>query len=66
MRCRSLNYREHSAVNLRLNRLMDTAVIELDGLEVRFGNRAILKQLKASLTGRSIGLLVIRGDAVFH
>src|SRR3954468_9109919 len=32
-------------------------VIELDGLEVRFGNRAILKQLKASLTGRSIGLL---------
>src|SRR5215472_14080093 len=32
-------------------------VIELDGLEVRFGNRAILKQLKASLTGRAIGLL---------
>src|SRR5215472_4787218 len=32
-------------------------VIELDGLEVRFGNRAILKKLKASLTGRSIGLL---------
>ena len=32
-------------------------VIELDGLEVRFGERAILKALKASLTGRSIGLL---------
>ena len=32
-------------------------VIELDGLEVRFGGRLILKQLKASLTGRSIGLL---------
>ena len=32
-------------------------VIELDGLEVRFGQRAILKQLKASLTGRAIGLL---------
>jgi ABC-2 type transport system ATP-binding protein len=33
------------------------AVIELDGLEVRFGDRVILKRLKASLTGRSIGLL---------
>jgi ABC-2 type transport system ATP-binding protein len=32
-------------------------VIELDGLEVRFGQRIILKQLKASLTGRAIGLL---------
>jgi ABC-2 type transport system ATP-binding protein len=32
-------------------------VIDLDGLEVRFGTRPILKQLKASLTGRSIGLL---------
>src|SRR4051795_8939503 len=32
-------------------------VIELDGLEVRFGNRTILKKLKAALTGRSIGLL---------
>ncbi len=32
-------------------------VIELDGLEVRFGDRAILKKLSASLTGRSIGLL---------
>jgi ABC-2 type transport system ATP-binding protein len=32
-------------------------VIELDGLEVRFGDRAILKKLRASLTGRSIGLL---------
>src|SRR5215469_901417 len=32
-------------------------VIELDGLEVRFGGRPILKKLTASLTGRSIGLL---------
>jgi ABC-2 type transport system ATP-binding protein len=36
---------------------MDSSVIELDDLEVRFGKRAILKKLKASLTGRSIGLL---------
>ena len=36
---------------------MDSSVIELDALEVRFGERAILKKLKASLTGRSIGLL---------
>ncbi len=32
-------------------------VIELDGLEVRFGDRSILKKLNARLTGRSIGLL---------
>src|SRR5512141_2172033 len=32
-------------------------VIELDGLEVRFGKRAILKKISAKLTGRSIGLL---------
>jgi ABC-2 type transport system ATP-binding protein len=32
-------------------------VIELDGLEVRFGGRPILKRLTATLTGRSIGLL---------
>jgi ABC-2 type transport system ATP-binding protein len=32
-------------------------VIELDGLEVRFGERVILNRLKAALTGRSIGLL---------
>jgi ABC-2 type transport system ATP-binding protein len=32
-------------------------VIELDGLEVRFGTRTILKKLSAKLTGRSIGLL---------
>jgi ABC-2 type transport system ATP-binding protein len=32
-------------------------VIELDGLEVRFGQRVILNRLKAALTGRSIGLL---------
>jgi ABC-2 type transport system ATP-binding protein len=34
-----------------------TPVIELDNLEVRFGDRAILKRLKAALTGQSIGLL---------
>jgi len=33
------------------------SVIELDGLEVRFGQRVILKKLKAALTGRSVGLL---------
>ena len=33
------------------------SVIELDALEVRFGNRSILKRLTASLTGRAIGLL---------
>ena len=32
-------------------------VIELDGLEVRFGSRAILKRLNAQLNGRAIGLL---------
>jgi ABC-2 type transport system ATP-binding protein len=32
-------------------------VIELDGLEVRFGERVILNRLKAALTGHSIGLL---------
>jgi ABC-2 type transport system ATP-binding protein len=32
-------------------------VIQLDGLEVTFGKRTILKKLTASLTGRSIGLL---------
>jgi ABC-2 type transport system ATP-binding protein len=32
-------------------------VIELDALELRFGARAILKKLSATLTGRSIGLL---------
>src|ERR1700693_3902847 len=32
-------------------------VIELDGLEVRFGDRIILKKLKAALTGRAVGLL---------
>ncbi len=33
------------------------AVIELDGLSVRFGGRPILKQLQGSLSGRAIGLL---------
>jgi ABC-2 type transport system ATP-binding protein len=32
-------------------------VIELDGLEVCLGGRPVLKNLKAALTGRSIGLL---------
>ena len=36
---------------------MADPVVELDGLEVKFGARTILKQLKASLTGRAIGLL---------
>jgi len=34
-----------------------TPVIELQGLEVKFGRREILKGLSASLTGRCIGLL---------
>jgi ABC-2 type transport system ATP-binding protein len=34
-----------------------TPVVELQGLEVRFGKRPILKGLHASLTGRCIGLL---------
>jgi ABC-2 type transport system ATP-binding protein len=34
-----------------------SAVIELDGLGVRFGRRQILSQLQGSLTGRAIGLL---------
>ncbi|MEK7403515.1 MAG: ABC transporter ATP-binding protein [Acidobacteriota bacterium] len=37
---------------------MDTkSVIELKGLEVRFGDRVILKSLSGSFSGRSIGLL---------
>jgi ABC-2 type transport system ATP-binding protein len=34
-----------------------TAVIELDGLGVRFGNRDILRDLRVSVNGRTIGLL---------
>jgi len=34
-----------------------SAVIELDGLGVRFGRRQILEDLRASLTGQSFGLL---------
>jgi ABC-2 type transport system ATP-binding protein len=34
-----------------------TPVAELDGLTVRFGSRPILKDLKATLSGRAIGLL---------
>ena len=34
-----------------------SSVIELDGLEVRFGSRTILKKLTALLSGRAIGLL---------
>jgi ABC-2 type transport system ATP-binding protein len=33
------------------------AVIELDNLNVRFGQRDILKELKCSMSGRAIGLL---------
>ena len=38
------------------------AVIELDGLEVRFGVRPVLKQLKGQLQGRCIGLLGPNGS----
>jgi ABC-2 type transport system ATP-binding protein len=34
-----------------------TQAVELDGLGVRFGTRPILKELKASLSGRALGLL---------
>src|SRR5277367_1104982 len=34
-----------------------TPVVELDGLGVRFGKRDILKDLRVSLSGRTIGLL---------
>jgi ABC-2 type transport system ATP-binding protein len=37
-------------------------VIQLDGLEVRFGTRAVLKQLKGTLQGRCIGLLGPNGS----
>jgi ABC-2 type transport system ATP-binding protein len=33
------------------------AVVELDGLSVRFGSRTILDNLRASLSGRALGLL---------
>lgn len=36
---------------------MSNAVLELDGLGVRFGRREILKDLRVSLSGRTIGLL---------
>lgn len=37
-------------------------VIQLDGLEVRFGARAVLKQLKGELHGRCVGLLGPNGS----
>jgi ABC-2 type transport system ATP-binding protein len=37
-------------------------VIEFDGLEVRFGTRSVLKQLKGELRGRCIGLLGPNGS----
>ncbi len=37
-------------------------VIEFDGLEVRFGARAVLKQLRGELRGRCIGLLGPNGS----
>jgi ABC-2 type transport system ATP-binding protein len=39
-----------------------TPVIELDGLEVRFGARSVLKQLKGKLQGRCVGLLGPNGS----
>jgi ABC-2 type transport system ATP-binding protein len=36
---------------------VETPVIELDGLSVKFGNRPILKNLRGQLRGRAIGLL---------
>lgn len=39
-----------------------TPVIELDGLEVRFGTRAVLNQLRGELRGRCIGLLGPNGS----
>src|SRR5260370_3374705 len=56
MPSRSRNSWEHGNARLRVNRGMDP-VIELDGLEVRSGDRGSLQTLKAKLTGRSIGLL---------
>jgi len=37
-------------------------VIEFDGLEVRFGPRAVLKQLRGELRGRCVGLLGPNGS----
>jgi ABC-2 type transport system ATP-binding protein len=39
-----------------------TPVIQFDGLEVRFGARAVLKQLRGVLRGRCIGLLGPNGS----
>ena len=39
-----------------------TPVIEFDGLEVRFGTRAVLNQLRGELRGRCIGLLGPNGS----
>lgn len=39
-----------------------TPVIQFDGLEVRFGARAVLKQLRGELRGRCIGLLGPNGS----
>ncbi len=47
----SCNTREHASARCRIDRTMEP-VIELDGLEVRFGQRVILKKLNAALTGR--------------
>lgn len=38
------------------------AIIELDGLEVRLGNRAILRSLNGNLSGKSVGLLGPNGS----
>src|SRR5205823_7714686 len=49
-------FAEHPPARLRIVKGMDP-VIQLDGLEVRFGSRTILNKLTASLTGQAIGLL---------
>ncbi|MCU1265645.1 MAG: transporter related [Acidobacteria bacterium] len=42
---------------IALQALVQTPVIELDGLSVRFGRRPILQDLRGQLRGRAIGLL---------
>ncbi len=52
----TLAQQEHSAPSTRIIEIV-TPVIELEGLEVRFGKRTILKKLSGSFSGRAIGLL---------
>ena len=46
-----------AAFQAALPRTQMQPIIELDNLEVRFGDRVILRKLNGSLAGRSIGLL---------